>query len=95
MVEMTCMTTKKKFEVDGPEVVVLRNGKYCYKALCPWKGKNGRLLHAYKFASKAAWEEYRKGVESESECSEEAEDESSEHFPNAERSGEGSTQTVS
>ena len=55
---MTCMTTKKKFVVPDPEVVVLANGRYAYRAQCPWEGKNGRVLTAFKFCSKAAYEEY-------------------------------------
>ena len=34
------MTTKQKFEVDDPEVIVLQNGRYAYRVICPWKGKN-------------------------------------------------------
>ena len=59
-VQMTCMTTKRKFDVPTAEapVVELRNGRYAYRVTCPWEGKNGRLLTAYKFASKAAFENY-------------------------------------
>lgn len=53
-VEMTCMTTKKKFLVDDPPVVRLANGRYAYKVECPWKGKEDKTLHAWKFASKEA-----------------------------------------
>ena len=48
---MTCMTTKKKFDVDEPEVIVLRNGRYAFRAECPWEGKNGKRLVAFKFCS--------------------------------------------
>jgi len=57
-VTMTCMTTKQKFDVDDPEVVVLANGRYAYRAQCPWKGKNDRDLSAFKFCSRAAYERY-------------------------------------
>ena len=30
-VTMTCMTTKQKFDVENPTVVVLSNGRYAYK----------------------------------------------------------------
>ena len=59
-VTMTCMTTKKKFDVEDPEVVVLNNGRYAYKVECPWKGKNDRKLTAFKFCSTAAHQEYEK-----------------------------------
>ena len=45
------MTTKKKFGVENPEVVVLNNGRYAFKAPCPWEGKNGKQLVAFKFCS--------------------------------------------
>lgn len=51
------MTTKKKFEVVNPEVTVLRNGRYAFKAQCPWEGKNGKILTAFKFCS---GEDFRK-----------------------------------
>ena len=57
-VTMTCMTTKKKFEVEDPEVVVLRNGRYAYRCACPWEGKNGKKLHAFKFCSRSAYERF-------------------------------------
>ena len=56
MVTMTCMTKKQKFEVEDPEIKVLKNGRYAYRAECPWQGKNGKQLYAFKFASKAAYE---------------------------------------
>ena len=52
------MTTKKKFEVENPEVIVLRNGRYAYKAECPWEGKNGKKLIAFKFCSAKNHQEY-------------------------------------
>lgn len=55
-VTMTCMTTKKKFEVSQPEVAVLRNGRYAFRAECPWEGKNGKKLVAFKFCSSKAYE---------------------------------------
>lgn len=62
-VTMTCMTTKQKFEVDNPTVVVLSNGRYAYKVKCPWEGKNGKELYAFKFCSAAAYEAYSKTQE--------------------------------
>lgn len=58
MVTMTCMTLKKKFECDTPEVVLLKNKRYAYKALCPWKGANEKELWAFKFASSHAYKEF-------------------------------------
>ncbi len=55
---MTCMTTKTKFEVEDPPVIVLRNGRYAFKAPCPWEGKNGKQLHAFKFCSAEAHRNY-------------------------------------
>ena len=55
MVTMTCMTTKQKFEVEDPPVVVLRNGRFAYRCECPWKGKTGKVLYAYKFCSADAY----------------------------------------
>ena len=57
-VQMTCMTTKQKFEVEDPTVVVLGNGRYAYKEVCPWEGKNGKVLHSWKFCSKQAYVDY-------------------------------------
>ena len=67
-VQMTCMTTKNKFMVDNPEVRVLRNGRFAYRAECPWKGKPDKdgfekTLHAWKFCSKKAYETYQKSLE--------------------------------
>lgn len=58
MVVMTCMTFKKQFECDSPEIVLLKNKRYAYKALCPWKGANDKDLWAFKFASSQAYKEY-------------------------------------
>lgn len=58
-VMMTCMTTKKKFEVESPPVVELRNGRYAYRAECPWEGKGGKKLFAYKFCSREAFETFQ------------------------------------
>ena len=56
-VTFTCLTTKKTFDVENPPVVQLSNGRYAYKVACPWTGKNGRALTAFKFAPKKAWDE--------------------------------------
>tara|TARA_R100000951_G_scaffold111779_2_gene111196 strand:+ start:916 stop:1143 length:228 start_codon:yes stop_codon:yes gene_type:complete len=58
MVQMTCMTTKQKFEVEHPTVVVLANGRYAFKCVCPWQGKNGKDLHAFKFCSSSDYEAF-------------------------------------
>ena len=52
------MTTKKKFEIENPPVIVLANGRFAYKCECPWKGKNGKDLTAFKFASAEAYKKY-------------------------------------
>lgn len=79
-VEMTCMTTKNKFDVEDPEVVVLRNGRYAYRAVCPWRGKNDKILTAYKFCSTDAYAAYmQKSEQSESKHSQEGE-----HIPDVE-----------
>ena len=77
-VTMTCMTTKQKFEVDGPQVVVLANGRFAYKNRCPWEGKNGKELWAWKFCSRTAWEaqkERETPEEEQTEAPEEPEEE--------------------
>ena len=63
-VSMMCMTTKKKFDVENPEVVVLKNGRYAYKAECPWKGKHENTLHAFKFCRVAAYNAYQESLSS-------------------------------
>lgn len=57
-VVMTCMTTKQKFDVENPPVTVLSNGRYAYRVQCPWAGKNGKELYAFKFCSAAAYRAY-------------------------------------
>lgn len=76
-VTMTCMTTKKKFVVPNPEVSVLRNGRYAFTATCPWEGKNGKKLVAFKFCSAKDYQAHqdRNASTSKSEHMEE-----SEHF---------------
>ena len=58
MVTMTCMTTKQKFDVENPTVIVLRNGRYAFKVECPWEGKNGKQLFAFKFCSASDYEAF-------------------------------------
>lgn len=53
------MTTKQKFDVEDPPVVVLSNGRYAYKVKCPWEGKNGKELHAFKFCSAEAYRNFK------------------------------------
>ena len=71
-VTMTCMTTKQKFEVEPEDapVVVLSNGRFAYRVKCPWEGKNGKELYAFKFCSAAAYEAYTASQESEHQESE-------------------------
>ncbi len=57
-VTMTCMTTKKRFDVEDPPVIVLKNGRYAYRAKCPWSGKNDKELFAFKFCSALAYQRY-------------------------------------
>lgn len=64
---MTCMTTKQKFDVDDPDVIVLANGRYAYKVKCPWEGKSGKELYAFKFCSAAAHQKYKSKHEPEEE----------------------------
>ncbi len=72
-VQMMCMTKKQKFEVENPEVVVLSNGRYAYRAMCPWKGKNDRDLYAWKFCGQAAYERWLATKPDESESQEDTE----------------------
>ena len=58
VVTLMCMTTKKKFEVENPPIEVLNNGRYAYRVMCPWKGKNNKDLYAFKFCSTEAYERY-------------------------------------
>ena len=69
-VTMTCMTTKQKFEVEDPAVVMLANGRYAYRVRCPWDGKNGKELFAFKFCSAAAYKAFHEREESEQEAPE-------------------------
>lgn len=56
---MTCMTTKQKFEVPyPPNAIVLANGRYAYRVKCPWEGKNGKELYAFKFCSRTDYENF-------------------------------------
>ena len=57
-VVMTCMTTKQKFDVENPPVTVLANGRYAYRVKCPWEGKNGKELYAFKFCSADAYQAF-------------------------------------
>ena len=61
-VTLYCMTTKKKFDVENPEVVVLKNGRFAYRAMCPSKGKDGKDLFAYKFCSSEDHKRYTDSV---------------------------------
>ena len=70
-VTMTCMTTKQKFESVNPTVVVLANGRYAYRVKCPWEGKGGKELYAFKFCSAAAYEQYKAQQEEQKEEPEE------------------------
>ena len=58
-VTMTCMTTKNKFQVVDPPVIMLANGRYAYRVQCPWKGKNDKDLYAFKFCSAEAYKLYQ------------------------------------
>ena len=55
---MTCMTTKKRFDVCDPPVIVLKNGRYAYRVKCPWLGKNDKELFAFKFCSADAYKRF-------------------------------------
>ena len=57
-VTFTCMTKKEKFDVVDPDVVVLKNGRFAFKARCPWEGKDNQTLHAFKFCGRADHEAY-------------------------------------
>lgn len=75
-VTMMCLTTKKKFDVLEPEVCVLRNGRYAFRAPCPWEGKNGKKLTAFKFCSALDYEGQCAREASKSEHKEESEHDS-------------------
>ena len=66
-VTMTCMTTKQKFEVENPPVVILQNGRYAYRVACPWEGKEGKQLFAFKFCSAQAYKNYIESKEQDQE----------------------------
>lgn len=71
------MTTKEKFEVTNPDVFIMANGRYAYRVECPWKGKDGKTLHAFKFASRAAYIQYvERGQEPASDADDASESES-------------------
>ena len=59
------MTTKQKFDLPKEEVpvVVLGNGRYAYRVMCPWKGKNDKDLYAFKFCSTKDYEEWTRSQE--------------------------------
>ena len=61
-VTMMCLTKKQKFEVENPEVLVLKNGRHAYRAMCPWKGKQSKDLFAWKFCNKEAYERYLESI---------------------------------
>jgi len=61
-VTMSCMTTKRKFDAVNPEVRVLANGRYAYRAPCPWEGKQGKQLHAFKFCNRDAYLRHQERV---------------------------------
>tara|TARA_B110000046_G_C12808870_1_gene320375 strand:+ start:373 stop:648 length:276 start_codon:yes stop_codon:yes gene_type:complete len=62
-VTMTCMTTKQKFDIENPDVIILKNGRFAYKCRCPWDGKNGKQLYAFKFCSRKAYEDSHTQIE--------------------------------
>jgi len=68
---MTCMTTKQKFDVENPPVTVLKNGRFAYRVKCPWEGKNGKELYAFKFCSSEAYQNFIKSQPTEEEDVEE------------------------
>lgn len=82
-VTMTCMTTKQKFEVDEAPVVVLANGRYAYRVKCPWEGKNGKELYAFKFCSAAAHAKFAASQKVDKE-----EDEKEDEYSSPERKGQ-------
>lgn len=72
-VKMLCLTTKQSFEVDNPPVVVLANGRFAYRAPCPWVGKNGKQLYAFKFCGYVDFEEYKSSIQDKDEDEEKTE----------------------
>jgi len=89
---MTCMTTKQKFDCDEPDVVVLANGRYAYKVKCPWEGKAGKELYAFKFCSAAAHARFKGKCEAMQE-QQEAPDETDELVVPNETSNDSDEQT--
>ena len=67
-VTLYCMTSKKKFDVVNPPVVVLKNGRFAYRAMCPDKGKDGKDLYAFKFCSAADHKRYESSNSDGSAC---------------------------
>ena len=45
--------------MENPPVTVLANGRYAYRVKCPWPGKNGKELYAFKFCSSEAYKNYQ------------------------------------
>ena len=70
-VTLYCMTTKKKFDVENPEVIVLKNGRFAYRAMCPSKGKDGKDLYAFKFCSSQDHKRYTDSLTSSNVTAEE------------------------
>ena len=64
------MTTKQKFTCENPRVEVLKNGRFAYKELCPWKGKGGKDLYAWKFCSRGAYDVWMQSQEPEMQSKE-------------------------
>lgn len=46
-------------------VEVLKNGRFAFTSPCPWEGKNGKQLVAFKFCSGKDHAEYVTRMESE------------------------------
>jgi hypothetical protein len=53
-VTMTCMSTKKKFDVEEPAAMRLKNGRYAFTAECPFECTCKR--GAFKFCSAADYQ---------------------------------------
>ena len=74
IVQMTCMTTKQKFDCENPPVVVLSNGRYAFRVKCPWEGKQGKELFAFKFCSSDAYRNFMEMSTEKVESTEDQED---------------------
>jgi hypothetical protein len=61
------MTTKKKFDVDDPPVVLLSNNRYAYRVECPWTGRHGKKLFAFKFCSQKEYERFTESEQPQTE----------------------------